>query len=153
MNKVVLLDTSTLGMVSNPNDTPANRECREWALNLSQKGTCVCVPEISDYETRRELIRCNKGQGLAELDYVLSLFRYEPLCTEAMRCAAQLWADAHLVFGRAVTENPKLDADIILCGQAKVIERNEQIKVVVATDNVRHFVAFVAADEWQNIDP
>jgi hypothetical protein len=56
MSKAVLLDAGPLGMVSNPNDTADNRRCQEWATNLHRKGTVVCVPEIADYETRRELV-------------------------------------------------------------------------------------------------
>ena len=67
MSKAVLLDACTLGMVSNPNDTADNLACQEWALDLHRKGVSVCIPEIADYEIRRELIRANKGAGSRNL--------------------------------------------------------------------------------------
>ena len=41
---------------------------------------------------------------------------------------------------------------MIVCAQAKVIEA-EGVKVIVATNNVRHMVAFVTALDWFDIDP
>jgi hypothetical protein len=153
MKKVVLLDACTLGMVSNPNDSADNLRCQGWAMDLHRKGTVVCIPEIADYETRRELIRSNKSVGLAELDRVIAIYRYIPLCTKAMRLAAQFWSDARMIFRAAATNDQRLDADMIVCAQAKVIEMDEGGEVIVATSNVRHLVTFVSAREWYEIDP
>lgn len=70
MRKAVLLDAGPLGMISNPNAVGVNRECYEWMEALVVNGFQVRVPEISDYEVRRELLRANKSQGLDRLDLI-----------------------------------------------------------------------------------
>jgi hypothetical protein len=54
----------------------------------------VLLPEIADYEVRRELLRAKKTQGLAHLDALGSLLEYLPITTSAMRQAALFWAQA-----------------------------------------------------------
>ena len=51
-------------------------------------GSRVLVPEIADYEVRRELRRANKARGLARLDALAALLEYLRLTTTAMRQAA-----------------------------------------------------------------
>ncbi len=51
----------------------------------------VVVPEIADYEVRRELLRANKVKGVAQLDALARLIKYLPLTTSAMRQAAVFW--------------------------------------------------------------
>jgi hypothetical protein len=50
------------------------------------------VPEIADYEVRRELLRANRVSGLARLDGLARLLEYLPLTTAAMRQAVVFWA-------------------------------------------------------------
>jgi hypothetical protein len=54
----------------------------------------VIVPEIADYEVRRELLRAKKERGLARLDALASRLKYLPITTAAMRQAAVFWAEA-----------------------------------------------------------
>jgi hypothetical protein len=65
MAKVVLLDTGPLGMVTHPRP---NREIVEWLRALLAAGASVLVPEIADYELRRELLRAQRTKGIARLD-------------------------------------------------------------------------------------
>ena len=65
---IVLLDAGPLGMASNPKASPRNRACYEWLLSVLTEGGTVLVPEIADYEVRRELLRANKTSGLNRLD-------------------------------------------------------------------------------------
>jgi len=158
MSRIVLLDACTLGKVSNPNDTEENRRCREWSLDLRRKGTSVRVPEIADYEIRRELIRAYKSEGLRLLDETKQ-FGFVSLSEASLILAAELWADAHRLIGRTASDDPKLDPDMIICGQAKVLAMAEGAGVVVATENLVHFVPFVDgtylvdAKPWYEIDP
>lgn len=64
----VLLDSSPLGMATNPNASAVNDECSRWLEALLAKGITVKVPEICDYEIRRELLRAKKVRGLQRLD-------------------------------------------------------------------------------------
>jgi len=54
----------------------------------------VPVPEISEYEVRRELLRAGKSRGLSRLDQLARDLGYLPIITEVMRLAARFWADA-----------------------------------------------------------
>src|SRR5262249_9643639 len=94
MRRVVLLDAGPLGMVSNPKGSPENQRCKDWMNDLRRKGVEVRVPEIADYEVRRELLRAGATRGIERLDDVIDTVGYIPLTTEAVRKAAELWAEA-----------------------------------------------------------
>lgn len=81
MSKIVLLDAGPLGMISNPNAKGPNRECYEWMEALVVGGFDVRVPEIADYEVRRELLRAKKDEGIARLDLLKNTIGYLPLTT------------------------------------------------------------------------
>ena len=57
MSRVVLLDAGPLGLVTNPRHSPQNLACAQWLGALVAGGLRVIVPEIADYEIRRELLR------------------------------------------------------------------------------------------------
>ena len=107
------------------------------------------MPEIADYEIRRELIRAKKTSGLARLDALIGQVpsRYLAITTPIMRLAAELWAQAR-TRGLPTADPKELDADVVLAAQALSLG---DAKVMVATVNVGHIAQFVAADVWQNI--
>ena len=92
MSQVVLLDTGPLGLVTNPRRSPQSVACAQWLQALVAHGIRVIVPEIADYEVRRELLRAKKERGLARLDALASRLEYLPLTTAAIRLAAMFWA-------------------------------------------------------------
>jgi len=81
MSKVVLLDAGPLGMVTHPRKNP---EIKAWLQQLLRGGVVVMVPEIADYEVRRELLRAGKRKGVARLDALKTAIGYVPLTTETM---------------------------------------------------------------------
>lgn len=91
MSKVVLLDAGPLGMVTHPRKNP---EIKTWLQQLLRRGVVVMVPEIADYEVRRELLRAGKRKGVARLDALKTAIGYVPLTTETMLKAAEFWAQA-----------------------------------------------------------
>ncbi|MBY5283840.1 type II toxin-antitoxin system VapC family toxin (plasmid) [Aphanizomenon flos-aquae CCAP 1446/1C] len=107
----------------------------------------VIVPEIADYEVRRELLRANKLKGIARLDELTQLVEYLPITTNSMRQAALLWAQARQK-GQPTAGDKTIDGDIILVAQAINLNVSD---VVIATTNVGHLSRFVNADLWQNI--
>ncbi|MEG3903861.1 nucleic acid-binding protein [Microcoleus sp. B4-C5] len=150
MSRIVLLDSGPLGIVTNPKATsPLYQEGKLWLQSLPQKGYIVMLPEIADYEVRRELIRAGKATGIRRLDELKSQIPYRPLTTEVMLLAAQLWADARMR-GRPTAEANALDGDVILAAQA-ILEASEGNQVVIATTNVGHLSQFVDAREWRLI--
>jgi hypothetical protein len=85
VSHVVLLDAGPLGLATNPRRSRQSVACAQWVQALVTHGTRVIVPEIADYEVRRELLRANKVSGLARLDALARLIEYLPLTTVAMR--------------------------------------------------------------------
>lgn len=146
MNEIVLLDASPLGMISNPSATPVNLECYNWMKSLIMSGCRVIVPEIADYEVRRELLRAGKTRGLARLDLLKNTLDYLPLTTAVMLKAAALWAQARNQ-GTPTADAKALDCDVILAAQA--LTENG----IVATENVGHLSLFVEAKDWRDILP
>lgn len=123
--------------------------CKNWLANLACGGAGVVIPEIADYEVRRELLRAGKDQGLRRLDALKGMLGYAPVTTPVMLKAAEFWAAARKM-GRQSADDASLDADMILAAQAAalVTEGNE---AVIATTNVRHLSLFASARLWRDI--
>jgi len=94
VSRTILLDAGPLDLVTNPKFSPQSLACAQWLQGLMASGVRVVVPEISDYEVRRELLRAQKGAGIERLDALAGLLHYLPISTAAMRQAALLWARA-----------------------------------------------------------
>ncbi|MEG4851604.1 nucleic acid-binding protein [Microcoleus sp. B5-D4] len=150
MSRVIILDSGPLGMVTNPKASSAEiQECKVWLNSLMRRGEIIILPEIADYEVRRELIRAGKLAGIQRLDELKLQLTYRPLTTEVMLLAAQLWAQARMR-GRPTAEANALDGDVILAAQA-ILDASEGNDVVIATTNVGHLSQFVDAREWRLI--
>ena len=149
MSRIIILDSGPLAMVTNPQAKPPYLECQLWLDSLLQNGEMVILPEIADYEVRRELIRAGKERGIRKLDLFKNVLTYRPLTTEVMLLAAQLWADSSRR-GRPTAEPNALDGDVILAAQA-ILEASEGNEVLIATTNVGHLSQFVDAREWRLI--
>ncbi len=52
---IILLDAGPLGMISNPRSSPEGDRCKDWLDRIALSGAEIVVPEIADYEVRREL--------------------------------------------------------------------------------------------------
>lgn len=146
MAEIVLLDTGPLGMISHPRVTS---EIAGWLAQLLAAGIQVVIPEIADFEVRRELLRAGKSKGVRRLDHLKSTLSYLPITTEAMIRAAHYWAEARQL-GYPTAHDASLDADVILAGQAATFP---QEAVIVASTNPKHLARFVLADHWQKVGP
>lgn len=149
MSRVVLLDAGPLGLVTNPKLSPLSVACTEWLQTLVSRRTRIVLPEIADYEVRRELWRASKVKGIERLDALGSLLEYLPLTTAAMRHAALFWAKARQQ-GQPTAGDKTIDGDMILAGQAAALVESD---LIIATTNVGHLGRFAPADLWQNIKP
>lgn len=149
MTKVILLDSAPVGLITNPKATTLALECQQWFLSLLQRGYQVILPEIIDYEIRRELLRANKLSGIKKLDQLKSEIIYLSITTEVMLKAAQLWAEVRKK-GKPTADNKALDGDVILASQA-ILVSNYGHQVMVATSNKKHLSLFVEAREWNEI--
>ncbi|MCC5598859.1 nuclease [Nostoc favosum] len=120
MSQVILLDSGPLGLVTNPKLSVESLACTQWLQLLVSSGSRVIIPEIADYEVRRELLRANKVKGIARLDELNQLLEYLPITTTAMHQAALFWAQARQQ-GQPTAGDKTIDGDIILVAQAVTI--------------------------------
>ncbi|MFN8513701.1 MAG: hypothetical protein U0232_21165 [Thermomicrobiales bacterium] len=151
MIRAVFLDSGPLGLVTNPRLSPQVLACSEWLQTLSDVGIRIVIPEIADYEVRCELLRAGRLRGIARLRTLITLSEYLPLTTEAMRQAAECWAQARRQ-GQPTASDQSLDGDMILAGQ--VLTCGMLLgEIIVATTNTRHLSRFVPAADWPTITP
>jgi predicted nucleic acid-binding protein len=142
VSRVVFLDAGLIGLVTNPKLSPESTLCTRWLQALIISDSRVIIPEIADYEVRRELLRANKVRGIARLDELANSLEYLPITTAAMRQAAMFWAQARQQ-GQPTAGDKTIDSDMILAAQATTLD---VVDVVIATTNVGHLSRFAPAD-------
>ncbi|HLK60591.1 MAG TPA: PIN domain-containing protein [Chthonomonadaceae bacterium] len=152
MSRHILLDSSPLSALCLPVAKGAPQSpITQWSRACIAAGHRLYVPEIIDYELRRELLRAGKTASLTELDNLKLFLNYLPLTTDAMLRAADLWAYARNS-GIPTGDPKRLDIDVILAAQALTLPV-APADLIVATSNVSHISRFVKADLWTNIHP
>ncbi len=145
--QAIVLDAGPIGIITNPNLSPQSVACNQWLQSHVKLGNRIIIPEIADYEVRRELLRANKKKGVARLDSLCEGLEYLPITTMAMRQAAELWAKARQQ-GQPTAGDKMIDGDMILVAQSMA---SAIPNLAIATTNVRHLSRFITADLWQNI--
>jgi predicted nucleic acid-binding protein len=149
MSEIVVLDSNVLGLISNPKVSAEAMACKDWLDDLLGRETTVGIPEIVDYELRRELIRANKLLGLRSLDAFKVRFLYVPITTEMMLLAAQIWAQTRQG-GIHMASGNSLDADVILAAQSLITAEKLNLDLTIATTNVRHLGRIAPAKDWRH---
>jgi hypothetical protein len=120
-------------------------------MDLSAAGVRIFVPEIADYEVRRELLRLGAVAGIRRLDRVKATLDYAPLTTDVMLQAAQFWATTRQA-GRPTTA-PEASTPIASWRAQATRAAGPGDVVTVATTNVGHLAQFVNARRWETITP
>ncbi|HEU5118835.1 MAG TPA: hypothetical protein VFT74_19740 [Isosphaeraceae bacterium] len=159
MTRVIVLDSTPLGLAAGPPGSLPAYLCRTWLSDLVKAGVRIIVPEICDYEVRRKFLHTSIRNGLPSpagiqrLNDLATRHEYLPISTDAMRLAAGFWA-ALQASGQPTASEKALDADAILAAQASLAGGSGDI-VTVATSNVRHLSRFTGIDarEWSSIRP
>jgi predicted nucleic acid-binding protein len=150
--RVIVLDSGPLGDACRKSGNPDVERLRIWCHQTKANGSIVAIPEIADYEVRRGLLWTGAVDGVRRLDrFREELGFYIPISTDAMRRAAELWADARKM-GNSTADDKEIDADVILAAQAMLIIGLRD-QVVVATYNARHLSRYVEAHHWEAISP
>ena len=149
MSMVILLDAGPLGLITNPRASQEARECNQWLELLALKEIQVKIPEIADYEVRRELLRADKFKGIERLNDLQRYLDYVPLTTQTMLKAAQFWAQVRKQ-GMPTADDKALDGDVILAAQAILIQ-DVGHEVIIATTNVGHLSRLAQAKKWRDI--
>jgi predicted nucleic acid-binding protein len=151
MTRHIILDSGPLGMVTNPKASGITLECQLWLDRQIQARSIILIPEIADYEVRRELIRAGRLRGVQQLDQLQSALEYIPLTTEMMVKAAELWAQVRQQ-GLPTADPNALDGDVILAAQTLITRQQRQQEIIIATTNVGHLSRFTIAQDWQTIN-
>lgn len=161
---LIILDSGPLGDLINPNNTDKTRAIRSWMKSHLLKGVRFLLPELADYEVRRNetletlLVPVGPTQSAAAiylLDQLKTTITYVPLTTPAMVLAANLWAEHRKGTRKGdPARSHRLDGDVILTAQA--IETSNGVdQVVIATQNLKDFLfspsPTVTAEEWDKI--
>jgi len=149
MSMVILLDAGPLGLITNPRASQETRECNQWLESLALQEIEVKIPEIADFEVRRELLRADKFKGIERLNDLQKYLDYVPLTTQTMLKAAQFWAQVRKQ-GMPTADDKALDGDVILAAQATLIQ-DEGHEVIIATTNVGHLSRLAQAKTWRDI--
>lgn len=152
---IVFIDSGILGKLSNPNRTEETIAVNNWLFSLLGKGVYVVSSHICDYEVRRSLIleslRKSNVDSIQELDDLDNYLTFLPLTDEVMQEAAGIWAEARIQ-GMPTADEKSLDADVIICAQYKLLEKEYPGRyIVIATTNVDHLSRFAEAKEWNDI--
>jgi predicted nucleic acid-binding protein len=116
--KVICLDSGPLGLAcsnpKNPDVIKIGTWLRLWQV---EENTIVILPEIIDYELRRELLLQGFGDSVSLLDQLRKALNYVLLRDNVLDRAAGLWADLRRR-GLPTTHDHRLDVDVILAAQA-----------------------------------
>ena len=148
--KRIFLDAQVLALLSCPQKTTKTLAIRSWLRTMDAAGHVVYVPEVADYEVRRELLRAGREGNIANLDTIKLRARYVPTSTPAMLHAAELWARM-----RRTGAPDAPDIDVILAAQILNLAATYKLPIadfVIATVDVGDLSRFgVAAREWQII--
>jgi predicted nucleic acid-binding protein len=150
MNRIIVLDSGPLGMVTNPKAKGIPLDCQIWLKLLLGRGEQIVIPEIADYEVRRELLRAGLLKSVHRLDNLKQTLEYIPIQTDTILLAANLWAEARKT-GQPTADPKALDGDVILAAQASLL-CNETTEAIVATTNVAHLSRFITALDWRSIE-
>ncbi len=154
----IILDETPLSLLAQKQGHLQGDLCKAWDLSLEAAGCRFYVPEIADYELRRELLRVAAKTGstasIGRLDIFIAaeVDRYLPLTTSEVRLAAALWAQARNQ-GRTTAPPEALDGDALIAAQANLLNPAAfgLSAMVVATANVAHLSVLTTAVLWSDI--
>ena len=138
-----MLDAGPLGMLARRNPRP---EIFQWFRDVAASRATLIVPEVADFEVRREFLLAGLDASVTVLDRLKTSLTYSPITTGMMLKAAELWADARRR-GRPTADPKELDCDVILAAQALAEG------AVIATENVGHLARYVPARHRRQIKP
>lgn len=148
MADFLVLDSTPLGVLTGDPGTTRTMSARA-RLAIAAGDAIVVVPEIADYEIRRELLRRGATRGLQRLNDLRYRFVYDPITTDVMRKAAEFWALLRRQ-GRPTADPHALDADVILAAQAALLGSPGD-RVAVVTSNPRHLGRLVETLDWASL--
>ncbi|WP_435008802.1 type II toxin-antitoxin system VapC family toxin [Tundrisphaera lichenicola] len=151
MARIVILDTGVVGLLCCQPKTKDFAECYDWMYGMVALGTSVMVPDVVDYEIRRELIRLSAMAKLRRLGILKASINPAEVTPAAWAKAADFWAIVRRK-GIPTAGAEALDCDSLLAGFAATIGKRRD-KVTIATTNAKHLNRFPGIDarNWREI--
>lgn len=146
---VYILDSGPFSLATHPKFSPDSAKLKAWLASALVSGARVVVPEVVEFEVRRELIRAGKTNSVARLDALADRLGTLPVDRQVWRLASELWAEARLQ-GASTAPDASLDADVILAAVARLAAK-DGATVLVVTGNVGHLGRFVDARDWRTL--
>ena len=151
---VIVLDTSPLFLASGPRGKGEVQRCLAWIKAFQWAGALIIVPEIADFEFRRELLRALPEKARAggrRLDLLIGDLIYSPITRPAMRRAAEYSRHVRKA-GQPTADDRSLDADCIVAAQAVQACGPDDV-MTIATAKVRHLSRLPGIDArpWESI--
>jgi predicted nucleic acid-binding protein len=143
MSQPLVLDAGPVGRLIHP---ARNKPINLWLQRILETGFTVILPEIADYEVRRNLILERLTESIRRLDELKSFLVYQRITTQIMMRAAELWADSRR-HGRPTADEKALDGDVILAATTQMHDG------IIITDNVGHLGRYVEAHLWSEFTP
>ena len=148
MAEFLILDSGPVGDLAGDPTSPRVIAATD-RVRRAQGWADIVLPEIADYEVRRELARRRAGRSLVRLDFLKTLFQYDPITTAIMQQAADYWGRLRRG-GRPTADRHALDADVILAAHATLIARPGD-RVAVVTTNPNHLARLVDVRDWDSL--
>ena len=136
-----MLDSGPLGKLAHHSPKP---DILDWHESLKRAEIELILPEVADYEVRRNLLLHDLRESIAVLDLLRSTISFRPITSSTMLRAAGLWADVRKR-RKPTADMKELDCDAILAAQAL------EAGAIVATENVGHLERYVTAKDWRKI--
>jgi predicted nucleic acid-binding protein len=149
VSQFIFLDSGPLGLLTHPQRSVEVITVTQWLSRCLLNGTRIIVPAIVYYELKRELLRAKKTFSIGRLDAFINAAPGLPLSDDALRLAAELWAQSRQA-GRPTAESKALDIDVLIAAQA-LSSGAAPSEVVIATTNPRHLAQFINAKHWEEI--
>lgn len=134
-NRVVLLDSGPLGEIISPKP---KGYIKDWLSFIKQNKISLRVPEIIDYEIRRNLILSNLGKSERRLNQYRNRKEFIHLNSEILICACEIWAELRRI-GQPTASKERLDIDVLLIAQA-ISQTDSFEEVIIVTTNVKHLI-------------
>jgi toxin FitB len=134
--KAVVLDSTPLGQITHPKSDP---QVKLWLNSLNQPDINLFIPEIIDYELRRQLLLDNRKKSLERLDALIKN-RLIALDRNCLLMACELWAWIRKQ-GLPTADKLSLDGDVILVAQSLSLKKNYN-EIIIVTENIKHISRF-----------
>jgi predicted nucleic acid-binding protein len=151
VTRFVLLDAGVIGLHCSSPRLAEVAACLAWMARMIAARTVVAIPDVTDYEVRRELTRLGAKAKLTRLDSLRTGLRSIEVSPPAWLQAAEFWAIVRRA-GRPTADPQALDGDAILAGIAATFGAPGDL-VTIATTNVGHLARFPGIDarRWESI--